>query len=284
MKTDWVEVQDLILSILVLGFCFSFRHWGEPFSWEVGASSFVLITFLVAFSFFVHEIVHRIIARNSQADLRYRAWKFGLLLAVIIVFITNGWFIFAAVGVITIVSHTVHRPGKAKPGWGSVLGPYERAKIAISGPITNFALAIFSMIMFKYTTEFLWSKLFTINAWLAVMNLFPFFRSIPYTLTRKMLPASVAGKLQLLNPRRAFIAEKRGDERLIPGTEGEVVFFGSKPMWIFAFMFVLVSCILLALIKKVIISLVLGFIVGAIFYILWQYYLEKWPGKKPYQY
>ncbi len=277
MKLEYIEIQDLIISILVLGFAFSFKHWGaQEFNLSIGFSNFILITFLVAFSFLVHELAHRAVAINSQAELRYRAWKFGLILAVIFVFLTNGWFIFAAVGVITIVPLRIYRSGRTK-----FLGPYERTKIALSGPIANFALAILAAVLFNATNAFVWEKLFVINAWLAVMNLFPFFRNLPHAVWRKIAGTGRRGP--------AFSAELKGDERMLPQTEGEIIFFGSRPVWIFAFMFVTISCILLYLIKSVVVSLLLAFIIGFILYVVWHYYIEPWSyeikhRRKPYQY
>jgi Zn-dependent protease len=283
MDLDWIEIQDLIISILVLGFAFSFRHWGaQQFNWSAGFNNFILITFLVAFSFLIHEITHRIAARNSQADLRYRAWKFGLLLALIFAFLTQGWFVFAAVGIITIVPLRRTRSGKYKSGWGSHLGPYERAKIALSGPMANLGLAIISIVLFNATASFVFEKLFMINAWLAIMNLFPFFRSIPHALWRALYP---------LPPHRRsppFLAAQKGDERLLPRSEGEIIFFGSRPLWAFAFFFVLISCILLYLFKAALASVILAFLIGFVLFMVWHYYVEPWSyetkKKKPHHY
>lgn len=275
--TDWIEIRDLIISILVLGFAFSFRHWGaQEFNISTGVSNFTIITLLVAFSFLIHEITHRVFAENSQADLRYRAWKFGLILAVIFAFLTNGWFIFAAVGVITITPLAIHRAGKSSKAF---LGPYERAKIAVSGPMANFAIAIVAAILFSATSGFIWEKLFMINAWLAVMNLFPFFRNLPHVIWRKLVPPGRKGP--------SFLADIKGDERILPQTEGEIVFFGSRPTWIFAFVFVTISC--LFLMKNIFTSLLLAFIIGAVLFMIWHYYVEPWSyqvkgKKKPYHY
>lgn len=285
-KTDFTEIWHLIVSILVLGFCFSFRHWGaQRFDYDAGISNFILITLLVGFSVFVHEITHRFAARGAGSEINYRIWWAGVLVALALVFLTNGLFIFAAIGAITIVPLRMH-----KIGTGKFIGPLERTKIALSGPMANFVLAVIAGILFNATNAFIWETLFVINAWIAVFNLFPFFRIFPI-INRTRFHKLLGRKhpIPLIRKTREWMAKKASDERLLPRSEGEVVFFGSKPIGIFAFSFVTIACVLLYKIKNAFASLFLAFIIGGVFYALWHYYVEPWSylvkhKKKPFHY
>lgn len=297
-KTDFTEIWHLIISILILGFCFSFRYWGgKYFDFDVGFSNFIFITFLVGFSVFIHEITHRLAAKKAQAEINYRTWWTGVLVAIILIFLTDGWFVFAAIGAVTIVPLRVYRVGTDKQS----LGPFERAKIALSGPMANFVLAVISAILFNATGSFLWERLFAINAWIAVFNLFPFFRIMPllsrirwYRLLGQTQPIATGKRrtgqwISLIRKTPEWTAKKLKDERLLPRSEGEIVFFGSKPTGIFLFSFVTLACVLLFVIKNIFASLFLALIIGGVIYALWHYYVESWSylakkRKKPFQY
>ena len=258
---DWLKLQpgelkDLTIIALVLAFCFAFRWEGVT---TIGAwgINFILVFILVALSLSVHEVAHRWAATKYLARVRSKIFLSGIIAALVLVFVTNGYFIFAALWAITIKSIYTYRPGKPYPKWH--LGPYDRAKIAIVGPLASFALAIVAKLLIPVLGPIA-QKLMIINLWIAVINLFPFSTILPIVFWR-MAP---------------IISKEVA--KGTPYVEGEFVFFGSRSMWAFSFVFVLIGSFGLVFIKSLMLSLLLAFSVAFILYLVWHY---KFEGAKP---
>lgn len=249
-KIEPTELRDLTIAALVLAFCFGGIRWEGPFTFSAWAISFLYTLFLVAISIAVHEIAHRYVAVRHMAKVSSRIWWSGVVAALILVVLSNiifnVSFVFAALWAVSISSLQIYRPGKPAPKWH--LGPYERAKIAVSGSLANFGLAIIAK-MFGATT------LMNINLWIAVLNLFPFFTLFPIIFARQ---TPVGQKLM---------------EKGAPYVEGEFVFFGSRPLWAFTFVFILVAGIALSFLGLVL-SLILAFLIAASLWVAWNYYFE----------
>lgn len=257
LKLQPGELKVLIIVAIVLAFCFGFK-WEGPRTVMFWLANFVFVLMLVVFSLAVHEAAHRWVANRYFARVKSKIFLSGIIATLILVFITNGRFIFTALWAITITSIYTYRPGRPYPEWH--LGPYERAKIAIAGPLANFALAIVSKALipvFGSVAE----KLMTINLWIAAINLFPFFTLIPI-LFWQMTPII-----------------KKEIKKGTPYVEGEFVFFGSRPMWVFTFVFVIVGGLALVYLN-LISGLALAFLSAFIMYLAWHYYLEEGPKER----
>jgi len=263
------EFKWLILTILVLGFCFSFRDWGvRQFDINIGLGNLILTTILVAFSVAVHEIAHRKTAKKYEAEIQFKTWGILLLAALIITALTNGYFIFTAVWALLITPKRLSRPKHKYP----YVGPWERAKIAATGPVSNFILALIAAIFVIGTNSYFWTKLMTINFWMAAMNLFPFFRTIMIPVigskvTGYYLPKT--GKAMRQMVRSAYM-------------EGEVVFFGSSALGIFLLTLTTVTAVIIMYFKMFLAGIAIGVIASVAMYIFMQYYFEPW-NKYPYK-
>jgi len=251
LKLQPGELRDLVIATLVLTFCFAYR-WEGPRTFSVWASNFILVFILVILSVAVHEIAHRWLAKKYLARVRSKLFLSGVLAALVLVFLSNGYFIFTALWAITITSIYTYRPGRPYPEWH--LGPYERAKIAVVGPIANFILALIAKLfvpVFGQVAE----KLVLINVWIAAVNLFPFFTLLPIVVWQKLPKIS------------------KSIQRGTPFVEGEYVFFGSRPIWIFTFIFVIVGGLGL-IYGSLLFSLILAFLVAFGIYLVWFFWVE----------
>lgn len=262
------DVVDLILIILVLGFCFSFRDWGlDTFNAALGLRNFFVVLILTALSVGVHELSHEFIGQKYGAKLITKTWKPILLLALVSTFLTNGWIVFAAVWSIILIS-PLQRTGRK---W-SHIGPYERAKIAVTGPMMNVALLLLAGLWYSVSPSFIPQKLMFINATLAVFNLFPFFRFVPLLFVKKYSPA----RSRTIHRTLMNLQKHSGDLGEVPFMEGELVFFGSRPLWAFVFPFTLFLSFVLLTSKEVLASFVSGLVFGIIMYFLWMFFMEPW--------
>ena len=118
------------------------------------------ISFLaVGTAFICHELAHKYIAVRNGHFAEFRIWREGLLLAILIAFISQGQFIFAAPGAVYI--------------FGYSLSLEANGKISLAGPALNLAVATVSLLAFWAYGGPLFAALATINGYLGFFNLMP---------------------------------------------------------------------------------------------------------------
>ncbi len=152
-----VEIEDIIIATLVLGFSFEVAYFGFKnnlinFIYFYGLSILAVLTAFVG-----HEMSHKFAAIRHNYFAEFRRWNLGLL----IVFITSFFgFVFAT------------------PGATNVYGYLDRntnGKVAASGPLYNIILG--SIFISFYYLGFPFSGIFlfmgAVNVWLAFFNLWP---------------------------------------------------------------------------------------------------------------
>lgn len=169
---DHKELGSLILSWLVISVLFSLSYLFYNFS------DFLFFLPLAAISagagFLLHELAHRTVARRYGCNAYYGIWIWGLVLSLVIGFITQGQFIFAALGAVYIspmvVSATTD-PSFVKRAYGL---------ISVSGAAMNLLLAaVFFAVFFIGASaainilSYLGIIGLEINLWLAAFNLIP---------------------------------------------------------------------------------------------------------------
>jgi Zn-dependent protease len=146
------EILHIVISVITISFAFS-----------IFRADFWFILLTLGVGFIMHELAHKFVAQSYGAQAQYRAWTFGLLLALGLAIFTEGRFIFAAPGAVVI--------------YGRHLTNAQNGKIAIAGAAMNFLLAIFFILM-GFTSAG-WSEFAQtgayINAFLGAFNLIPVF-------------------------------------------------------------------------------------------------------------
>ncbi|MCX6818935.1 MAG: site-2 protease family protein [Candidatus Aenigmarchaeota archaeon] len=163
------EIKDLIISALVLAFVFAYSGIGN---FEKLIFDFPIALLVISLGFILHELGHRQLARRFKCYAEYKLWKQGLLLAVLIAFISSGNFIFAAPGAVMIYPRAdlwgrTASLSKRNAGLISIAGPIVNIILAVSFLILNFVhpLTVFGTNVFQYGA--------LINTWLALFNLIP---------------------------------------------------------------------------------------------------------------
>lgn len=162
------ERNDLLISWVTLSVAFAFVL-GENFLNLVNFATFLPISFAaVGTAFVFHELAHRTAARAFGAHAEFRAWKLGLMMALVLPIISGGRLLFAAPGAVYI--HGPHLTRK------------QNGLISLSGPATNILVGGIAIVLFfllapisinSYILQML-AGVFQINLFIAFFNLIPF--------------------------------------------------------------------------------------------------------------
>ncbi|MBW2996785.1 hypothetical protein KY349_00420 [Candidatus Woesearchaeota archaeon] len=164
------EKRGLIISLLILAFIFNFRDWGvERFDFVFGLKNLLVTLILVALAFLVRELAHRTIATWLGYRSQYKAWLLGLVIGLVIAFVSNGRLPFIAAGTLVITHLPVHRLGK---------GYYELSVkhlgwIAMAAPIANMLFAILLKSLSVATGLEVFEKAMMITIWIALFDMVP---------------------------------------------------------------------------------------------------------------
>ena len=164
MRFSSIEIQHLFRAWLAISVAFAIMNVG--FSLTPKFVVAVLLSALtVGVGFLLHELMHKYFAQKYGCVAEFRAFDRMLLIALAMSFFG---FIFAA------------------PGGVFIQGQVNRARsgrISVAGPLTNVFLAATFLIISVAAAAFAPYRLLlalaaygaTINSWLAVFNMLPFF-------------------------------------------------------------------------------------------------------------
>jgi Zn-dependent protease len=169
MKFSLIEIRDLAICWVVLGFCFSFRYLMPsrdlPYTAVLTqfAVFFVVALIGIGAGFIFHELAHKGVAQKFGYHAEFRLWKMGLIIAVASAVLSFGRFLFFAPG-------AVYTQANKYPD------PKEEGLISAAGPVANLIMAgLFYLVSFYgEVLEMVGIFGFQINLWLAAFNLVPF--------------------------------------------------------------------------------------------------------------
>ncbi len=138
------ELRGLLISIFVIAFIISFREWGvESFDFSAGLLNLFNAILIVALSILVHDAGQRIWGLSIGFRVEYKMWTFGLLVALIIAFITNGRFWLIVPAGFLLHHLAGHRLGFFRYG----INYFGQAMVALAGPLFTFMLIILLKIL-----------------------------------------------------------------------------------------------------------------------------------------
>ncbi len=142
------ELVHIFISIFTISLAFSLAFLQD----------FFLILLTVGLGFFLHEMGHKFTAMAYGAVAVYRAWMWGLVMAVFLAAATGGKFVFAAPGAVYI--------------WKENLTRKENGIISLAGPMMNLALAGVFFLLVPVIPVIALTGLY-VNVFLALFNLIP---------------------------------------------------------------------------------------------------------------
>lgn len=163
------EVRDLIIAFIVISLCFTILYSGRNFSQILFLLPITMVG--VGFGFIFHELGHKFSSIHYGYWAEFKLWPAGLILALLSSFFG---FVFAAPGAVYT--------------YGNNIDKHENGVISIAGVVINIILALIFLLIatliypaitpFNTTNQIIFltcSLGFSINSYLAVFNLLPFF-------------------------------------------------------------------------------------------------------------
>ncbi len=125
------EITDLFISWLTISIAFAWMGTRilNPGGTQEFVTQFVIVLIAVGTGFVLHELAHKYVAIHYGAHAEFRAWKEGLILAVVLALISNGEFVFAAPGAVYVL--------------GNRITLKQNGIISLAGPVTNLLIVLF---------------------------------------------------------------------------------------------------------------------------------------------
>ncbi len=172
------EIKALLIASIAFGFMLSFKGWGiEQFDIAAGITNWLLATVIALGGVFTGMLAHKIGAAYLGFRAECKLWSYGIIIGLVLVFVTRGnfWFL-AAIG--TVYHHlAVHRLGFFRYG----LNYWDQAKAAFVGPLANILLAALIKIIATGSIVIpiglagspLVEKAILFNLWYAIFNMLP---------------------------------------------------------------------------------------------------------------
>ena len=165
------EIIGLGAAILVTAFIFSFRDWGdEQFEFVTGVTHLLTLISVAAVSFGFRLSCQKIYALSQGYLAEFKPWWTGLIIAVIVTFITIGRIPLIFIGGVVAALMVKQRLGEFRYGFSF----FENAVISLWGILGNILAAIIFAIGLHFLPQsYFFSKGLVMNIVMAFCALFP---------------------------------------------------------------------------------------------------------------
>src|SRR3989344_563681 len=135
-----LELRSILIVILIFTFITTFNKWGgETFDAQAGIQNLVLWGFIIAISVVLHISAQKIVGLHNGFRVEFSIWWYGLLLGIILAFVTKGALWLLLPGGITLYHMSTHRLGYFRYGTNY----FAVAMAALAGALANILLATF---------------------------------------------------------------------------------------------------------------------------------------------
>ncbi|MBD3163735.1 hypothetical protein GF323_00885 [Candidatus Woesearchaeota archaeon] len=165
------ETRAVIIAVIVIGFIISFDKWGpdKEIDFVVGFTNLLVSIVLVAVIFYLRLLFQKIVSLGADLQAEFKLWSLGLMLGLVVVFITNGKLWFLIPGGIVIHYMPGHRVGWVRYG----LNYFGVGIVGLAGPIANILLAMIFIILFKIFSVEIFYTAFILNLVWAIWTILP---------------------------------------------------------------------------------------------------------------
>jgi len=181
------ELSGLIPAIIVTAFIFSFRDWGdESFNLIVGFTHFGLVLIIATISFLFYLSCQKIYALGQGNKADFKVWWPGLLISLVLAFVSSGRVPLIFSGGMVIAFMTRHRLGEFRYGQNTIVVATTHMWASLSCMIMAI---LFAIGLHMFPQSYFFHKGLILNIILAFSSLLPiprldglglFFHSLGY--------------------------------------------------------------------------------------------------------
>lgn len=133
------EMRAIVISILIMTFIVAFNDKSETFNFTKWMLNFLVWLFIVGISFMAFIIGQRVASLYEGYIPEYRIWWYGLMVGLIVAFVSRGHLWLLLPGGIYFHMSTIHRTGEFRYGQTTEM----MSKISFFGPLSCFFLGAF---------------------------------------------------------------------------------------------------------------------------------------------
>lgn len=166
------EVSGIIITMLITAFIVSFSEWGpeNTFDASVGIRNLFLSAIVVSLVMLVHLAAQALVALNIGFKIKYKMLWPGLLIGLVIIFVSRGKLWFLAPGGIFLEHLTAHRLGVFRYG----INLWAAGMVSLAGVAATMSLSLVFKILLEIlpANPFL-QKALSITIWYAVFSMLP---------------------------------------------------------------------------------------------------------------
>ncbi len=169
-KFDSSEVRALLITAFVIAFSLSFRRWGngDVFNFNIGLFNFANFFVVVLLALLVNVSAKKLYALHIGYKVKYELWVFGLVFSLLLVFVTNGYLYFLAVGSFFMSMIKGHRLGYFRYG----LNYFALGVVSLIGVLANIFLAAFFR-FFSFSHSPVLEEAVLVNLLVATFSILP---------------------------------------------------------------------------------------------------------------
>ena len=166
------EIMACIISVFALAFIVSFKEWGygDKFEFYTGIYNLFKAVIIVSIVLGLQIIITKIQALNWGFRAEFKIWWYGILVGIMLAFLTKGSFWFLASGGIFFHHLATHRLGWFRYG----VNMMETAVCCMLGSLSSLVVAIFFKILLYISPGSLFfEKGVIVAAFLALYSMIP---------------------------------------------------------------------------------------------------------------
>ncbi len=164
------ENLHIWVSAIIFAFILNFRKWGEgTFDLSQGISNLIFAFIVVVIGMYFHISIQKIIAVYLGYKAEHSFWLNGLLLCLVIAFMSNGFIPLLFFGTIKVEHLEKLRLGKFRYG----LNYRDLAVTSVAGPIASLLLVLITAFFYLPTEAPALLRIININLALAFFALLP---------------------------------------------------------------------------------------------------------------
>jgi hypothetical protein len=168
---SWQEISGLIAAVLLTGFIFSFRDWGDTsFDFIVGLYHLFAVFVIAGLSFAFRISCQKIFALSQGYKAEFKVWWVGLVIMIVVGFLSVGFLPLILVGGVVTSFMVKQRLGEFRYGFSYI----DNAVISFWGVIGNMIAAIiFAVGLFAFPQSYFFSKGLILNLMMGFCALLP---------------------------------------------------------------------------------------------------------------